>query len=80
MSAELGIDEERGRMKVSFMLQLQRDLGLVYTPEHWDEVKLATWFCRNLHDPILTHESKRALVPISSLKDGISSIINSLGC
>ncbi|MCU7848951.1 MAG: DEAD/DEAH box helicase family protein [Candidatus Thiodiazotropha sp. (ex Lucinoma kastoroae)] len=59
---ELDIDEDRGEMKVNFMPQLQRDLGLAYTPEHWDEVKLATWFCRNLHDPTLTHESKRSFV------------------
>jgi type III restriction enzyme len=59
---ELDIDEDLGKMKVNFLPQLQRDLGLAYTPEHWDEVKLATWFCKNLHDPTLTHESKRAFV------------------
>lgn len=59
---DLDIDEEGGKMKVNFIADLQRDLGLVYEPEHWDEVKLAAWFCRNLTDPTLTHESKRAFV------------------
>ncbi len=59
---DLDIDAEIGKMKVNFIANLQRDLGLVYTPEHWDDVRLATWFCRNLHDPTLTHESKRAFV------------------
>ncbi|MCU7891055.1 MAG: DEAD/DEAH box helicase family protein [Candidatus Thiodiazotropha sp. (ex Ustalcina ferruginea)] len=59
---ELDIDNTDGQMKVQFLKNLQRDLGLAYTPEHWDEVKLATWFCKNLHDPSLTHESKRAFV------------------
>lgn len=59
---DLDIDEQAGRMKVNFISNLQRDLGLVYTPEHWDETKLATWLCRNLPDTTLTHESKRAFV------------------
>lgn len=59
---ELDIDAQAGKMKVSFIADLQRDLGLAYTPEHWDEVKLATWLCRNLPDATLTHESKRAFV------------------
>lgn len=59
---DLDIDNDAGKMKVNFIADLQRDLGLVYTPEHWDEIKLATWFCRNLSDPTLTHESKRAFV------------------
>ncbi|MEW5791531.1 MAG: DEAD/DEAH box helicase [Pseudomonadota bacterium] len=59
---DLDIDANAGRMKVNFIADLQRDLGLVYTPEHWDEVKLAAWLCRNLPDATLTHESKRAFV------------------
>ena len=41
---------------------LQRDLGLVYQPENWDAVRLATWLCRNLPEPSLTHASKQAFV------------------
>ncbi|OOZ39370.1 restriction endonuclease subunit R [Solemya pervernicosa gill symbiont] len=59
---DLDIDEDVGKMKLNFIADLQRDLGLVYTPEHWDEAKLATWFCRNLHEPTLSHDSKRAFV------------------
>ena len=66
---ELDIDAESGKMKSRFIPDLQRDLGLVYTPEHWNETKLSTWLCRNLPDSTLTHESKRAFVAawISSL-------------
>jgi type III restriction enzyme len=35
---------------------------LVYKPEHWDEVRLATWLCRNLPEQSLTHASKQAFV------------------
>lgn len=59
---DLDIDEQAGRMKVNFIAGLQRDLGLAYTPEHWDDVKLAAWLCRNLPDDSSTHESKRAFV------------------
>ena len=59
---ELDIDEKSGQMKSRFMPELQRDLGLVYTPEHWDEVKLAAWLCRNLPEESLTHNSKLAFV------------------
>jgi hypothetical protein len=41
---------------------LQRDLGLAYRPEHWDEVKLAAWLCRNLPEASVTHASKLAFV------------------
>ena len=58
----LDVDEKSGAMKVSFIADLQRDLGLTYTPEHWNETKLAAWICRNLPDATLTHESKRAFV------------------
>jgi type III restriction enzyme len=51
-----------GQVKVGFLPDLQRDLGLSYTPEHWDETRLAAWLCRNLLVPSLTHASKRAFV------------------
>lgn len=41
---------------------LRRDLGLSYTPEHWDETRLAAWRCRNLLERSLTHASKQAFV------------------
>ena len=44
------------------MPNLQRDLGLAYQPENWNELRLATWFCRNLPEPSLTHASKQAFV------------------
>lgn len=58
----LDTDEETGRVKVDFLRELQRDLGLSAPPEHWSEVKLAAWLCRNLRDITLTHESKRAFI------------------
>jgi type III restriction enzyme len=51
-----------GRVMWRFLPELQRDLGLVYQPENWDEVRLATWLCRNLPEPSLTHASKQAFV------------------
>lgn len=59
---EIDIDETSGRVVSRFLPELQRDLGLVYQPEHWDEVRLATWLCRNLPEPSLTHASKQAFV------------------
>ena len=57
------IDIDAGGHVVSrFLPELQRDLGLVYQPENWDEVRLATWLCRNLPEPSLTHASKQAFV------------------
>ena len=51
-----------GQVKIGFLPDLQRDLGLSYTPEHWDEIRLAAWLCRNLLEPSLTHASKQAFV------------------
>src|SRR5690606_2428807 len=51
-----------GEVKVNFMPDLQRDLGLSYQPEHWDETRLAAWLCRNLPEPSVTHASKQAFV------------------
>jgi type III restriction enzyme len=58
---EIDIDE-RGKVVSRFLRDLQRDLGLVYQPEDWDAVRLATWLCRNLPEPSLTHASKQAFV------------------
>ena len=51
-----------GRVTTEFIANLQRDLGLSYVPEHWDEARLATWLCRNLPVPTITHAAKRAFV------------------
>lgn len=59
---EIDVDDESGKVVSRFLPDLQRDLGLVYQPEHWDEVRLATWLCRNLPAPSLTHASKQAFV------------------
>ena len=37
------IDIDEGKVKVRFMAELQRDLGLAYRPEHWTEARLAAW-------------------------------------
>jgi type III restriction enzyme len=58
---ELDMSSE-GKMKISFMAHLQRSLDLVYQPEHWDTVKLATWLCRNIPEPTITHASKQAFI------------------
>ncbi len=58
---EIDIDE-RGRVVSRFLPELQRDLGFVYQPENWDEVRIATWLCRNLPEPSLTHASKQVFV------------------
>jgi type III restriction enzyme len=59
---EIDVDGASGEVVSRFLPDLQRDLGLVYRPEHWDEVRLATWLCRNLPEPSLTHASKQAFV------------------
>lgn len=57
------IDIDAGGKVVSrFLPELQRDLGLVYQPENWDVVRIATWLCRNLPEPSLTHQAKQAFV------------------
>ncbi|MCB1093102.1 MAG: hypothetical protein KDL87_16305, partial [Verrucomicrobiae bacterium] len=58
----IDIDDEKGRMTTRYAKELQRDLSLAYTPEHWTEAKLAAWFCRQIHDPTITHASKTAFV------------------
>lgn len=59
---EIDVDDESGKVVSRFLPDLQRDLGLVYQPENWDEVRLATWLCCNLPEPSLTHASKQAFV------------------
>lgn len=58
----IDIDEASGKLVQDFMPNLQRDLGLAYTPEHWDNIKLVAWLCTNLPEPSLTHASKLAFV------------------
>lgn len=58
---EIDIDEV-GHVVSRFLPDLQRDLGLVYQPENWDEIRLVTWLCRNLPEQSLTHASKQAFV------------------
>jgi type III restriction enzyme len=58
---EIDIDDG-GHVVSRFLPDLQRDLGLVYQPENWDEVRIATWLCRNLPEPSLTHASKQTFV------------------
>lgn len=53
---------DAGQVTTRFLRDLQRDLSLSYMPEHWSEVKLAAWFCRQIHDSSITHASKRAFV------------------
>ena len=59
---EIDVDDASGRVISRFLPDLQRDLGLVYQPENWDEIRLATWLCRNLPEQSLTHASKQAFV------------------
>jgi len=61
-SGEIDVDAESGKVVSRYLPELQRDLGLAYRPEHWDEVRLATWLCRNVPEPSLTHASKQAFV------------------
>jgi type III restriction enzyme len=58
----IDVDALSGKMMQSFLPNLQRDLGLAYTPEHWDAIKLAAWLCNNVPEPTLTHASKLAFV------------------
>jgi len=73
---EIDVDES-GHVVSRFIPELQRDLGLVYRPENWDEDRIVTWLCRNLPEPSLTHASKYAFVKawLSKLlrQDGFTS-------
>ncbi len=59
---EIDVDTATGKIVSRFLPDLQRDLGLSYAPEHWDELRIATWLCRNLPEPSLTHANKQAFV------------------
>lgn len=59
---EIDIDETSGKVTTRFLADLQRDLGLAYAPEHWDEVRLAAWLCRNIPETTITHAGKQAFV------------------
>lgn len=60
-AAEAGaIDVEDGKVQVTFVHNLERDLHLSYTPEHWTEAKLAAWLCRNVREPYITQHSMMA--------------------
>lgn len=61
-AGEIDVDAADGKVKTRFLPDLQRDLGLVYQPENWDELRIAAWLCRNLPEPSLTHASKQAFV------------------
>ena len=74
---EIDIDDA-GHVVSRFLPELQRDLGLVYQPENWDEVRIATWLCRNLPEPSLTHASKQAFVAASSWIGGSSTVLKTL--
>jgi len=58
----LDISDAEGKVKYSFLGALQRNLELVYQPEHWDTIKLATWLCRNIPEPTITHASKQVFM------------------
>ena len=58
----IDVNSESGKIVPDFLPNLQRDLGLVYQLENWDELRLATWLCRNLPEPSLTHASKQTFV------------------
>jgi type III restriction enzyme len=59
---EIDVDDASGKVVSRFLPELQRDLGLVYQPENWDEIRLAAWLCRNLLEQSLTHADKQAFV------------------
>lgn len=61
-AGEIDVDTDSGRVVTRFLPDLQRDLGLVYTPENWDKTKLVAWLCRNLPEPESTHAQKSAFV------------------
>ncbi len=71
--AEAGmIDTEEGRMTVTFLPDLTRDLALSYTPEHWTEAKLAAWLCRNVREIYITQSS--LMVFVSAFLSGLLKI------
>ncbi len=59
---EIDVENDSGHVISRFLPELQRDLGLSYPPEHWDQVRLAAWLCRNLPEESLTHANKMGFV------------------
>ena len=53
---------EQGKVEPTYMGLLQRDLNLVYEPEHWDDLKLTTWLCRKIYNRYVTHPIKQAFI------------------
>ena len=58
----IDMDNMKGTVKISFIAELQRNLELVYEPEHFDTLTLTTWLCRNLPDNSATHAQKQAFI------------------
>jgi type III restriction enzyme len=58
----IDVDQEKGKVLVTFLPELTRDLALTYTPEHWTEAKLAAWLCRNTREPYITQASMMVFV------------------
>lgn len=59
---EIDVDAATGRVVSRFLPELQRDLGLIYRPEHWDATRLAAWLCRNLPMEATPHAHKQPFV------------------
>lgn len=55
-------DDKKGTVVVTFMPDLERDLALCYTPEHWTEAKLGAWLCRNVRETYITQSSMMVFV------------------
>jgi type III restriction enzyme len=58
----IDVDKEKGKVLVTFLPELERDLALSYTPEHWTEAKLAAWLCRNVREVYITQSSMMVFV------------------
>ena len=56
------IDMEAGKVKVTFLPELQHEMELVYQPEHVSEAKLAGWLCANLIDQYTDQTSLMAFI------------------
>lgn len=60
-SGKIDVDGH-GKIVSDFMKEVQLSLDLTYAPENWDEVKLATWLCRQIDTPWMGHELKMSFV------------------
>ncbi len=63
---------EAGNITTLFVESIERDLNLVYKPENWTEAKLVSWFCQQVKDPSITHQSKVAFI-----REWITQLLNS---